>query len=99
MKTKLNIPTLILSAGLVTGNAFATSEGLRQPIEDTKTNTFLVLSGKDNMNQLKEEIKKNISIYRVQNGDTIAAIAARSGISIDELVNLNAFLDKPLIHR
>lgn len=44
MKSKLDIPTLILSAGLASGVAMTHTQELNHSIERTKENTFQVLS-------------------------------------------------------
>ncbi len=51
------------------------------------------------MKRLKLEIAQNTTPYNVRKGDTIASIANTSGISIDELVDLNTFLEKSLTRR
>lgn len=99
MNSKLNIPALILSAGLASGTALGGSEGVRHPIEKTKESTFQVLSGKENMQRLKQDIEKNATPYHIRKNDTIAMIADRVGIRTEELLDLNAFLDKPLVRR
>ena len=99
MTSKFNLGAIIVSAGLMTGSAGLKSEEIKAPIERTKESTLQVLSGKENMKQLRLEIEKNSLPYQVQKNDTIASIANRAGISTDELLDLNAFLDTSLIRR
>ncbi len=51
------------------------------------------------MNRLKLEIEQNATPYHVRRGDTIAAIAERAGITTEELIDLNDFVNKPLVRR
>lgn len=99
MKSRIDIPTLILSAGLASGVAMTHAQELNHSMERTKENAFQVLSGKENMQRLRSDIEKNVTIYLVQKNDTIASIADRSGIGMKELLDLNAFLDKPLVQK
>lgn len=101
MKSKLHIPALILSASLVSGSTLSGSKDPEKsgPIEHTKENISQVLSGKDTMQRLRQDIEKNTTLYSVRRNDTIASIADHIGIDTEELLNLNAFLDKPLVRR
>ena len=59
----------------------------------------VTMSGKENLKRMRSEIEKNIATYHVRKGDTIASISNRSGVGMDELIDLNIFLDKPLERR
>ena len=99
MTSKFNLGAIIISTGLMTGSVGLKSEEIKAPIERTKEHALQVLSGKENMKQLRLEIEKNTFPYQVQKNDTIASIASRSGISTDELLDLNDFLDTSLVRR
>lgn len=51
------------------------------------------------MKRLREEIEKNVTTYRIRKGDTIASISDHFGIHTEELLDLNAFLDKSLVRK
>ena len=100
MTTKFNIPAFILSASLAAGGVFAeTGKTSKDSIEQTKESALQVLSGKENMKRLREEIERNTTSYEIQKNDKIASIADHIGISTDELLDLNTFLDKSLVQR
>lgn len=64
--------------------------------KDIKNITSL---GKESINKLKLEVENNTNSYIVRKGDTIAAIAMSAGISTEELVSLNDFVNRSLVRR
>jgi len=79
--------------------ALAGSERSALFVEQTKENTFQILSGKENLKRMRLEIEKNIKTYHVRKGDTIASISNRAGVGMDQLIDLNIFLGRSLERR
>jgi murein DD-endopeptidase MepM/ murein hydrolase activator NlpD len=89
MNRKVYAGALALVTVIVLAFAFTVSGRGTATADDEARKNELLLSDETNYSSPKEEKALNVSVYRVQNGDTLSTIARKFGVSLDTICGSN----------